>query len=222
MTISNAVILHGARVLLPEAVLAAGGSGATYLDDGEPAFRSKPRGRPLTHLVLHETCGSTAAGCKATLLRRGYGVQLILGPDGRLSCHGDLATAVMAHANQVNPTSVGIEVVSPYAPAYARPPFGPTIPAEWWTWVPAGGQRAYVLPTPTQLAVLQALVPWLCALTGIPYAFPTIGLNARQRKIPGWDAKPAAVPAPGVVPHCSFADHADGEYLLEVLAGRRP
>jgi len=64
-------------------------------------------------------------------------------------------------------------------------------------------------------------VPWLCALTGIPYAFPTAGLNARQRKIPGWDARPAAVPGPGVVEHASFASHADGRYLLDVVRGAR-
>ena len=218
---SNALIIAGARVPLPPAVLAAGGSAANFLDDGEPAFRHTARVRPLQHFVLHETCGNTASGCKDTLIRKGYGVQLILAPDGRVSNHGDLAEAVMVHANQVNPTSVGIETVNPYCPGFARPPFGPTIPAEWWTWVPAGGARAYVLPMPVQLAVLKALVPWLCAQMGIPWAFPTAGLNKAQRKIPGWDAKPAAVPGPGVVEHSGFAGHSDGRYLLEALMGKR-
>jgi len=214
---SHAVIIHGARVPLPPEVFAVGGSASNYLDDGEPAFRRKPRVWALQHFVLHETCGNTASGCKDTLIRKGYGVQLILGPEGRLSCHGDLATDVMVHANQVNPTSIGIEVVSPYAPAYARPPFGPTIAAQWWTWIPAGGKALYVLPTPVQLAVLKALVPWLCGQLGIPCAFPTAGLGRGHAKIKGWDAKPAAVPGPGVVAHRDFAGHADGRYLLEQL-----
>jgi hypothetical protein len=217
---SNAVIIFGARVPLPDAVRAAGGSAANYLDDGEPAFKAKARVRPLQHFVLHETCGNTASGCKDTLIRKGYGVQLILGPDGRLSCHGDLGAAVMVHANQVNPTSLGIEVVNPYAPAYARKPFGPTLQAQWWTWVPAGGVKAYVLPTPTQLMVLKALVPWLCGALGIPVAFPTAGLGPKLRKIPGWDRRPAAVPGPGVVAHRDFANHADGRYPLEFVMGR--
>lgn len=214
---SNSLIIHGARVPLPAEVLAAGGSAANYLDDGEPAFRHTARVRPLQHFILHETCGNTASGCRDTLIRKGYGVQLILAPDGRVSNHGDLAEAVMVHGNQLNPTSIGIEVCNPYCPGFARPPFGPTIPAEWWTWVPAGGAKAYVLPTPTQLAVLKALVPWLCGQMGIPYAFPTAGLNKAQRKIPGWDGHPAAVPGPGVVAHRDFAGHADGRYLLEQL-----
>jgi hypothetical protein len=110
-----------------------------------------------------------------------------------------------------------VEVCNPYAPAYARKPFGPTIPAEWWTWVPAGGAKAYVLPTPVQLAVLKALVPWLCGQLGIPVAFPTAGLNAQLRKIPGWDRRPAAVPGPGVVAHQDFGSHGDARYLLEQL-----
>jgi hypothetical protein len=208
-------------VLLPDGVLAAGGSAANYVDDGEPAFVHKVRSRSLQHLVLHETCGNTAAGCKDTLIRKGYGVQLILAPDGRISCHGDLAEHVMVHANQCNATSIGIECVNPYVPSYARKPFWVTIPAEWWTWVPEGGAPVYVLPTPVQMAVLKALVPWLCGMLGIPHAFPTLGLSARQRKIAGWDRRPAAVPVPGVVEHASFASHADGRYPLEVVAGLR-
>jgi hypothetical protein len=218
---SHAVIIHGARVPLPPEVFAAGGSASNYLDDGEPAFRRKPRVRALQHFVLHETCGNTASGCKDTLIRKGYGVQLILGPEGRLSCHGDLATDVMVHGNQLNPTSIGIEVVNPFCPSYARKPFGATIPAEWWTWIPAGGEKKYVLPMPIQMAVLKAFVPWLCGVLGIPFVFPTAGLNAKKRKIDGWDSKPAVVPSPGVIEHRSFASHADGRYPLEIVMGKR-
>jgi hypothetical protein len=219
---SNAVIVHGARVALPESVLAARGTASNYLDDGEPAFQTKARVKALQHFVLHETCGNTASGCKDTLVRKGYGVQLILAPDGRISCHGDLADHVMVHANQCNYTSIGIECVNPYAPSYARKPFGATIPAQWWTWIPQGGKSLYVLPMPVQIAVLQAFVPWVCGVLGIPWAFPTAGLNKTQRKIKGWDAKPAAVPGPGVIEHSGFASHADGRYLLEQVMKVKP
>jgi len=45
----------------------------------------------------------------------------------------------------------------------------------------------------------------------------TAGLGRGHAKIKGWDAKPAAVPGPGVVAHRDFAGHADGRYLLEQL-----
>jgi hypothetical protein len=218
---SDALIVAGQRVPIPERVIAAGCRATNPRDDGEPRFACRPRTQAIRHFVLHETCGATAAGCKRAILQKNYGVQLILGPDGALSGHGDLARDRMVHANQLNDTAVGIEIVSPYSPLYARPPFGPTIPAQWWTWVPEGGPRRYVLPTPVQMAVLRVLVPWLCAVLAIPYAFPTAGLGPRQRKIPGWNARPAARPGPGVVAHRDFAEHADARYLLEDLIAQR-
>jgi N-acetyl-anhydromuramyl-L-alanine amidase AmpD len=186
-----------------------------YVFDGEPYFKCKTRTKPLQHLVLHETAGRTAKGCKKTLQRKGYGVHLILDRKGAVSCHGDLATEVMVHANQLNKTSIGIEVVNPYAPSIAKGMNIQTIAAQWWTWVPKGGSRLYVLPSDAQLKTLRVLIPWLCEQLKIPYIFPTAHLNKKQRKIKRWRLR--AKPDPGVVAHGDFASHADGRYLLEDL-----
>jgi hypothetical protein len=186
--------------------------------DNEPQFKSKNRTKKLEHFVLHETAGRSAKGCKKTLLRRNYGVHLILDREGIVTCHGDLANDVMSHANQLNKTSIGIEVVNPYAPKLAKGMSNiETIPASWWTWCPNKKDRRYVLPTAAQLKTLLKIVPFLCEKLGIPYVFPTKELNKKQRKIKGWRLPPRAKPNPGVVAHSDFASHADGRYLLEYL-----
>lgn len=226
---SNCIIVDGARVLLPDSMLAAGFTASNYLDDNEPHFSFRRRSRPLSLFVEHETCGNTAVGVKNTLLRNDYGVQLILAPDGHVSCHGDLARDRMVHANQCNDYSIGMEVVNPYSRLYARPPFGEFEPPQWWTWTPSAKQpdvaallkakgltavpRGYVLPLPAQVDANRLLVPWVCGLVGIPIAFPTAGLNAKHRRVAG-------VPAPGIIAHqdiITARPHADGRYLLERL-----
>jgi hypothetical protein len=96
--------------------------------------------------------------------------------------------------------------------------------AVWWTWCPNKEDRRYVLPTNAQLEVLLVLVPWLCAVTGIPYEFPTAGLSKKKHKITGWNKPPlgwTSKPGPGIVAHQDFAKHADGRYLLEYLIANR-
>lgn len=222
---SNAVIIRGERVPLPRSVLDAGGIGTNYLDDDEPHLSNGPRVQALTVFVLHETAGNSATGCKDTLRKRGLGIHLILGKDGRLSCHADLASEIAWHANQCNAMSVGLEVVNPYRPELASEPHGPIIPAAWWTWVPKGQAREYVCPTDVQMAVAVALVPWLCDRLGIPVQFPTADLNAKRPQITGWRKPPlgwSAKPGPGIVAHRDFASHADGRYLLERLMEVNP
>lgn len=201
---SNCILINDYEIELPEGV-----KGEHYLnDDALPHFKSKPRRKTLKHFVLHETAGNSATGCMRTLKKKGYGVQLILDRSGFITCHGDLATEVMIHANQLNKTSAGIEVVNPYAPKLAAYPVD-TIPAEWWCWCPDKKDRRYVLPTSAQIDTLQILVPWLCEQLKIPYVFPTWFLNRKHRKL----KRPAA----GVVAHRDFAKHADGRYLLQWL-----
>jgi len=191
-----------------------------FVYDGEPLFKSRPRTKTLQHFVLHETAGRTAGGCKKTLLRKGYGVHLILARDGTVSCHGDLANDVMAHANQLNKTSIGIEIVNPYAPKLAVGMDFKTIPAEWWTWLANKKDKRYVLPTQVQLDTLVKIVPFLCDKLGIPYKFPTAYLNRKNRKIKGWRFPPRARPDAGIVAHRDFGSHADGRFILEYLISK--
>jgi len=122
------LMIDGALVTAPFPV-------TNYRDDGEPHFWATRRISPLRHCVLHETAGRSAASAKRTLKDhpKHYGVHLILDRDGSLSQHADLASEVCVHANQLNATSVGIEIVNPYAPSLAYVDPIETIPARWWT-----------------------------------------------------------------------------------------
>jgi hypothetical protein len=198
-----------------------------YLDDDEPRFSHKRRKSALKHFVLHETCGGSASGCENTLKKRGYGVQLIMDPWGRVSCHGDLVLDQMVHANQLNKSSFGCEMVNPYSPIYVRKAdeglWSKRIRRQWWTWVPSSKSekvkailkkkglksvpREYVCLTDDQVRSMKILAPWLIDQVGLfPYAFPTDGLR-RDVKFPG----------PGVVAHQDVASHSDGRYMLEIL-----
>jgi hypothetical protein len=164
-----------------------------------------------------------------------------MAPNGHLSCHGDLVLDRMVHANQLNDTSFGIEIVNPYNPIYVvdRAVWSQTIPREWWTWVPStkgkygkkikqmlarrGWEKVpqeYVLPTDPQMNAIRLLVPWLCEIAGVPYRFPTKGLSKKKRQIDGLKKKPKGRPGPGVVAHRDFSSHSDGRYILEDLIGR--
>lgn len=230
---SNALIIGGARVQLPAELIARGGRATNYLDDGELHLAAWPRKSPLDLFVLHETAGDTAGGCEASLLhsRDKLGVHLILDHNGLVSNHGDLAAEIMRHAGGANGRSIGIEVVNPYNPVFDVEPMEPTMPARWWTWVPAAKAvrnqlkrkgwatvpRLYCLPSEAQVIVLRILVPWLCGVLGIPYVFPTIGNGPKRCGLNGVMAVDPKKVAPGVVCHRDWA-HGDGRYLLEQLA----
>jgi hypothetical protein len=188
-----------------------------WIQDNEPKFKFKPRKKKLRHFVLHENAGRSAKNCKATILRKGYGVHLVLDRKGNVSQHGDLATEVMIHANQLNKTSIGIEVINPYAPILGSGLRFKTIPAQWWTWCPDKNDRRYVLPTAAQLKTLKVLIPFLCEKLKIPYVFPTAGLDKKHRKVPRTGWRHRRMPSSGVVAHRDFSKHSDGRYLLEYL-----
>ena len=212
---NSSFIIDAQFIAPPEGVMVK-----NYCFDGEPQFLSEQRVKPLKHFVIHETAGRTASRCKKTLISKKLGVHLILDRDGSVSCHGDLANETMSHANQLNKTSIGIEVINPYAPKYAKGMDIKTIPAEWWTWCPDKEDRRYVLPTDEQLVTLLKIVPFLCKLLKIPYEFPTADLNKKKRKINGWQKEPGkkrAKPKAGIVAHRDFSSHSDGRYILEYL-----
>jgi hypothetical protein len=231
-TSSNRLIVGGRGVPLPASlVVERGFSLSNYLDDGEHRFAATKRRVPVVHFVLHESVTRTAAGvirvleAKAARSRRQrrnrgagyrYGVHLILAPDGHVSQHADLLEDRLVHANQLNASSIGCEIVNPYAARRPEPPFDRTMPRRWWTWVPPGAPPLYTLPTDAQLEALVALVPVLVdALPQLPLAFPTTDLGPRRRRIAGWDQ--GVTPAPGIVAHRDFSSHADGRFPLEHL-----
>ncbi|MCA9626535.1 MAG: N-acetylmuramoyl-L-alanine amidase, partial [Myxococcales bacterium] len=62
-------------------------------------FKGQPRvGRVVDELILHETVTRSTAATVGVLVKRNLGVQLIVGPDGDVTQHGDLAHDRFAHA----------------------------------------------------------------------------------------------------------------------------
>ena len=211
---SNKILFNGRTVPAPEGLTVT-----NPIDDGEPVFKVRARLAPgKRFFVLHETAGSSAEGCKATLRKKGYGVHFICAPDGSISCHADPAFDVVWHCGRLNHNAIGLEVVNPYTAGAARGVFNRVIPAEWWTWVPRGGTKFYVIPTDEQMKALEVFVPWICNVIGIPYTFPTRDLCAARPRVPGWndDSKPLDIGS-GVIAHRDFAGHSDGRYILEHL-----
>jgi len=205
------VIIHGKNVELPNGIECL-----NFVNDHETHFKHKPRKKALQHLVIHETAGISGSGCRRTLERKGYGIHLICWRNGKFTNHCDLATETTIHANQLNGTSIGIEVVNPYYPNTARraPYAVDAIPAQWWTHR-YKKENGYVLPSVSQMESLKTVVPWLCKTLNIPYTYPTWYLNRRQRKIKRWQLR--AKPDAGIVAHRDFSSHSDGRWILERL-----
>lgn len=220
--LSNAVVISGKSVRLPQAALDAGVTCSNYLDDGEYHFDHYTRKSKLQHLVYHESVTRDQPHTVRILKRRKtesgkhLGVHLILAPDGHFSCHVDLADETCVHGNQLNRTSIGFEWVNPYYAKRLKAPFTETLEREWWTHVPNKYPKLYVKPTQAQLRSAELVVPWLCGQLGIPFEFPTANLSSRKRRITGWDDKKAK-PKAGIVAHRDFSAHSDGRFPLEQL-----
>ena len=197
---SNAIVLGGKSVSIPQEMVDAGFVCTNFKDDGIVHFKARKRTGPVMHLVIHESVTTSRETTVKILEKRDLGVHLIVGADGSVSCHADLLTEAPAHGNQLNRASVGLEVVSPYYEKNGGGPWSETIPAQWWTHVPKGQPREYVKPTDAQMDCLDHLVEWLTEIIEtLPFEFPTSGLSSKSTRIKGWKEK--AKPGPGVVAH---------------------
>ncbi|MBK8015216.1 MAG: N-acetylmuramoyl-L-alanine amidase [Deltaproteobacteria bacterium] len=200
----DTLIVAGADVVVP-----AGLRVRNYRDPDVTRFKGRDRsGRAVTELILHETVTRSTAATVRVLLKRKLGVQLIVGPDGEVTQHGDLAHDRLAHAGGHNGPSVGIEVVNPYYPKYAsaKLPWKRTINAPW------AHQQRYVVPTPEQAEATAQLVQLLTSGTvdglSIPRAWRGIsGTRFAMSRISDGDQR-----VPGIYAHTYF-HHADGAWL---------
>ena len=180
------------------------------------SFKAKKRTKPPEHIVIHESVTRSRESTVRVLQNKGYGVHFMIDADGSISQHCDPLKESPIHANQLNSTSVGIEIVNPYYPTKWGDPWFVLEPAKWWCHVKKGGEAQWVAPTEKQIAACEALVRWLCQeIPSIPLAFPTEDLGPRKTRIKGWKDK--AKPEPGIVAHRDFASHADGRGILERL-----
>jgi hypothetical protein len=179
-------------------------------------------GRLVNELILHETVTRSTAAAVRVLGKRRLGVHLIVGPDGTVNQHGDLAHDRLAHAGGHNGPSVGIEIVNPFYPKYLKAslPWKRVIEAPW------GHQGRYVVPTPEQA---EATVRLMGVLTGseikglsIPRKWRgLVGTKLAMGRVADGDRR-----NPGIWAHCYF-HHADGAWpalyaWLRLEAGLSP
>ena len=125
--------------------------------DGVARFASKGRPARATELVIHETVTHSVAWTIAVLQKRGLRVHLVMGPDGELTQHGDLAKDVLRHAGPaLNRPSFGVEVVNPCYPRDLKPglPWSRVIDVPW------AHERRYVPPTAAQAEAVCLLIRW--------------------------------------------------------------
>lgn len=218
---SNAIVCDGRTVALPAALRELGISASNYIDDGEHHFDAHARTRRPVHAVLHEAVAEGPERIVDILRTRktssgmSLGVPLILAQDLHLSCHNDLVREAPIHGNQLNRTSVGIELELPYNPAFDRGPKLEVIASSWWTWVPNGKAALYCRPSDTLMRALQGILRWTSELAGFPYQFPTKHLGPHLPRIHGWQK--GAKPGPGIVAHRDYWSHSDGRWPLEWL-----
>src|SRR5690606_35008391 len=141
--------------------------------------------------------------------KRKLRVQLIVGPDGEVTQHGDLAHDRLAHAGGHNGPSIGVEVVNPYYPRHtsAKLPWQRIIDAPW------AHERRYVVPTPEQAEATSELVRVLTAGVIAGLSVPRtwrglMGTRLAMNRIADGDVR-----KPGIYAHTYF-NHADGAWFV--------
>jgi len=194
-----------------------------FLDPSVPRFRGRNRrGRVVNEFVVHETVTRSAADTIQVLQQRGLGVHMIMGPNGEITQHGDLADDTLWHASQHNPVSVGIEVVNPYYPKYLRSglPWTQVINAGW------AHEGRYVVPTPQQAEAVAQLIGWTTSPAAAGLAIPRTWIGRSGSTLAMGRVTGADKLRPGIYAHTYFG-HADGSWLvlyafLRIEKGRAP
>lgn len=221
INVSNKLILGGQEIDLPNALLDLGISSSNWLHDDERHFEGLPRSGKMEHFVIHESVTTSVTATIRALdgkrKRTGYlfGIHFTLAPDGHIHQHNDPVTDFLVHANQLNETSAGIEVINPYNPKFGGANIWRNVmPGPWWCWKPSGADKVYCKPTRAQMRTIVPFVELLIEhCPDLPREFPTRELSKHKRRISDWDS--GAVPGPGILAHRDFSTHCDGRYLLE-------
>jgi len=201
----SGLVVRGVATTAPDSVPVR-----TFLDDGEVRFASKGTRTRATELVIHETVTRSADSTIAVLKKRGLSVHLVLGPDGVLTQHGDLATDVLWHAGPAhNGPSFGVEVVNPYYPRLLRKglPWERSIKAPW------AHEGLYVLPTPAQAEAVASLARWTTSAPAPGLEVPRRWPGLRSGSFQLGPLAEASRALPGVLAHHYFG-HADGAWLV--------
>ena len=194
-----------------------------FLDPTVPCFKARRRAKtPVTELVLHETVTTSVNTTIAVLRRRNLGVHFIIGPNGAVTQHNDIALDRVAHAPPHNKRSVSIEIVTPFYPEYLGEgqPWKQVIDAKW------AHKKRYVVPTPEQAEATSRLVDWLTSDAAIPLRIPRHWIGLKKSRMAMGRLLTGHLPKPGVWAH-TFFGHSDGAWLvlyswLRIEAGLDP
>jgi len=152
------------------------------------AARERKRGTTINSLILHQSVTSSRQATERTFAHQGYGVHLLIEPDGTLHSYGDLGMTVYAHGNERNGTSLAIELVNPYA----------TLMEPWTTMIdpsPTAWRNREVEDTPEALTTLNTIVRFLTShewqgpgdrAMRVPLAWPTTSLKRPTKSHAAW------------------------------------
>lgn len=135
--------------------------------------RTRRPGQVVNVALIHQSITSSVSSTDRILRNRGLGVHLMVEGDGSVHQFNDLVDKV-AHGNEMNGRSIGIEVVNPYTRTKGH----------WQEMVdpsPTAWKGREAADTPAQLAALDALLGVLCshcydmggATLRIPLEMPT-------------------------------------------------
>ena len=181
-----------------------------FHDDTVVRFLGKNRsGKPVNEVIVHETVTRSVDATVRVLQKRKLGVHFIIGPDGEITQHGDLANDWLYHAGFHNRPSVGIEVVNPYYPRYrkAGAVWTKTIEAPW------AHEGHYVLPTIEQAEATSILVNWLSSENAEGLSIPKCWIGLNKKRMAMGRVLTAKLRKPGIYAHHYFG-HADGAWLV--------
>lgn len=162
-----------------------------------------PCGAPsdVTEPLIHETQTSDFSLSRQRRVDRdrNRSVHFVVNRTGEVTQHNDLVDRLF-HAGQHNPSSVGIEVVNPFSPAFAHGGLDDWPRIERTTWGArddgANPHRTYVLPERKQCEAVTRLVEWLSephehdggvVWPGVPGSW--VGLDDRNRLLFGFDSE---------------------------------
>ncbi len=194
-----------------------------FLEPAVSCFKAKRRAKtPITELVLHETVTTGVTSTIAILQRRSLGVHFIIGPDGEITQHNDLAYDRVAHAPPHNKCSIGIEIVTPYYPMYLGEdqPWKQVIDAKW------AHKKRYVVPTFEQAEAACRLIAWLTSKNAVPLEIPRRWVGLKKNSLAMGRLLTGRLPISGIYAHTYFG-HADGAWpvlyaWLRIEAGLAP
>lgn len=190
--------------------------GVPYLVPGIPRImnhkwahkRARKPGQVVDTLLLHQTVTAKLSTMERVLDVKGYGIQSAVEPEGALHLYGDIGLDQMAHGNERNRRSVGLDEVNPYS-KLSKP---------WTTMVdpsPTAWKGREVEVTDAALLAIFAFTRWLTsrrfdgpggARVEIPNAWPTTPVSAPARGSAEWFREGPA--GAGIVAH----GHRPNEY----------